>query len=98
MHFLLLFFLNCRVTKARKSLIIKLHRTLLSVFIEKPLNESGGIKTSTVVGVLLDHGLGEALLLKTLLLRSPTVFKLRLCLIYQILTLPKFVSSFAFPH
>ena len=30
-------------------------------------------KTSTVVGVLLDHGLGEALLLRTLLLRSPTV-------------------------
>ena len=31
------------------------------------------LKTSTVVGVLFDHGLREAPLLRTLLLRSPTV-------------------------
>ena len=33
-------------------------------------------KTGAAVGVLLDHGLGEALLLQTLLLRSPTVLTL----------------------
>ena len=65
-----LFFFNRCVTKARKSLIIKLHRTLLLRSLEmNPV----AFKTSTVVGVLLDHGSGEALLLRTLLLRSPTV-------------------------
>ena len=39
-------------------------------------NLSGSLnKSSMVVGVLLDHGLREALLLRTLLLRSPTVNK-----------------------
>ena len=65
MHCSLLFVLSRRVTKARKSLIIKLRRTLLLRSLEmNPMT----FKTSTVVGVLLVHGLGEALLL-----RSPTV-------------------------
>ena len=54
-----------RFTKARKSLIIKLHRTLLLRSLEM---NAVAFETSTVVGILLDHELGEVLLL-----RSPTV-------------------------
>ena len=49
---------------------MKLHRTLLLRSLKmNPV----AFKTSTVVGVLLDHGLEEALLLRTLLLRGPIV-------------------------
>ena len=67
-------FLNRRFTKAKKSLMTKLHRTLLLRSLEmNPV----AFKTSTVVGALLNHRLGEALLL-----RSPTV--LNWCFIYRV--------------
>ena len=78
MHLLLLF-LNSRVTKARKSLIIKLHRKLLLRSLEmNPV----AFKTSTVVGELLYHGLKKALLL-----RSPTVHGREVVSFYRVANL-----------